>query len=88
MDDVNTLTNIAKCSMPVLFIVSKDDKLVPHTNTMKLFEKYPESARKSILFVKGNHNECRDWENILAIIDFLVNSIKAAFPGETTIPQY
>lgn len=33
MDEVNTLKDLDKCTMPILFIVSKEDKLVSHENS-------------------------------------------------------
>ncbi|EDK31323.1 abnormal long morphology protein, putative (macronuclear) [Tetrahymena thermophila SB210] len=85
MEDVNTIKDIQKCLMPVLFIVSKEDKLVSFENSQKLFEKYPANAKKNILYVKGDHNECRSWEDVLKIADFLSGSIKTE--SKSDIPQ-
>ncbi|KAL4501631.1 hypothetical protein ABPG72_018682 [Tetrahymena utriculariae] len=85
MEDVNTIKDIQKCLMPALFIVSKEDKLVSFENSQKLYEKYPVNAKKNILYVKGDHNECRSWEDVLKIADFLSGSIKMENKNE--IPQ-
>lgn len=69
--------------MPVLFIVSKEDKLVSSENSQKLYDKYPAHAKKNILFVKGDHNECRDWEDVLKIADFLAGTIRKEVKSDT-----
>lgn len=76
MDDINAIKEIEKCTMPVIFIVSKDDKLVSYKNSQKLYDQYPSQAKKSILFVRGDHNECREWEHIKNIVEFLCSSLK------------
>lgn len=79
MDDVNTIKNISKCNMPVIFIVSKEDNFVSFENSKKLFENYASNAKKSLLYVKGDHNECRNWDDVLKIADFLSATIKKDF---------
>ena len=53
MEDVDphkSISQTANTSVSVLFVVSKEDKLLSYTNTLRLYEIYP-SNHKQILYV-------------------------------------
>ena len=71
LDDIDVLKNVENCRMPALFLTSKNDTLINHKHTEKIFEKY--KGAKKLEYIEGDHNEARKSETISNIINFLVS---------------
>ena len=46
---------IKNCNTPIMFATSKDDTLILHWHSEKLYENY--GANKNIIYFTGNHSE-------------------------------
>ena len=71
---INYLNRISS-DIPIAFICSKEDKLVPYTSTVKLYKKLVESGRKNVhllILERGQHaNLLNQPEYLTFVQDFL-----------------
>ena len=65
---------------PAIFIHAMKDELIPHTHSVKLFEKY--AGKKSLNIVEGKHNSVRQKHIIDKVIKFFEENLFEGEKGE------
>lgn len=74
INDLDQTKIVNKCTMPVIFLTSKEDNFVKYHHIEKLYLLYA-GTEKKIIYVKGDHNEERPFDIYREISNFCFENL-------------